>query len=222
MPRLTERARQVLTEERQAQILQAAARVFSDQGSHGAPIREIAVRAGLAEGTIYLYFTSKRDLLLATWEHVALASLAPLLDRAGSVERDEDFFAALLENRFDLIRRHAPLVRLVLQQADVDRTLRRALQHRIQSMRALVGEHIQRRIAAGRFRRVSVPITLRAVAGMMIGIALLDTYDPDPLFRRYPTVVVAKEVARLLLHGLLQDEHRRHPRNAKERNGHDG
>lgn len=222
MPRLTERARQVLTEERRAQILDAAARVFSDQGYHGATIRQIAERAGLAEGTIYLYFASKRDLLLATWEHVALASLAPLLDRAASVERDEDFFAAMLENRFELIRRHAPLVRLVLQQADIDRTLRRALQDRLQSMRALVGEHIQRRIAAGRFRRVPVPIVLRAVAGMMIGIALLDTYDPDPVFRRYPTGVVAKEVARLLLHGLFQDEHRRHPRITKERNGHDG
>jgi AcrR family transcriptional regulator len=208
MPRLTERARQVLTEERRTQILDAAVQVFSDEGYHGATIRQIALRAGLAEGTIYLYFTSKRNLLLATWEHVAVSSLVPMLDRAASLKRDEDFLAAMLANRFELIRRHAPLVRLVLQQADVDRALRRALQDRIQSMRALVGEHIRRRIAAGRFRRVPVPIVLRAVAGMMIGIALLDAYDPDPLFRRHTTGGVAKEVARLLLHGLLHNEHR--------------
>lgn len=209
MARLTERAKQVLTEERRTQILEAAAQVFSDHGYHGATIRQIAERAGLAEGTIYLYFSSKRDLLLTAWEHVAISSLLPLLDRAPKMEDDEGFVAALLTNRFELFRRHAPFFRLVMQQADVDPVLRRALQARIQTIKTMVGEHLRRRIAEGGFRRVSVPIVLRAIAGMMMGIALLDANDPDPLFERYTNETVAREVARLILYGLVVDEDQR-------------
>lgn len=206
MARLTEKAKQVLTEERRTQILEAAAQVFSDHGYHGATIRQIAERAGLAEGTIYLYFSSKRDLLLTAWEHVAISSLFPLLDRAPKMEDDEGFVAALLANRFELFRRHAPFFRLVMQQADVDPVLRRALQTRIQTIKTMVGDHLRRRIAEGAFRRVSVPIVLRAIAGMMMGIALLDASDPDPLFDRYTNETVAREVARLILYGLVVDE----------------
>ncbi len=205
MARLTEKAKQVLTEERRTQILEAAAEIFSDHGYQGATIRQIADRAGLAEGTIYLYFSSKRDLLLAAWEHVAISSLLPLLDRAPKMEDDEGFVAALLTNRFELFRRHAAFFRLVMQQADVDPVLRRTLQARIQTIKTMVGEHLRRRIAEGGFRRVSVPIVLRAIAGMMMGIALLDANDPDPLFDRYTNETVAREVARLILYGLVVD-----------------
>jgi AcrR family transcriptional regulator len=49
---------------RRDQILDAATRVFSTSGFHGATVREIAREAGLAEGTIYIYFANKQDLLL--------------------------------------------------------------------------------------------------------------------------------------------------------------
>jgi AcrR family transcriptional regulator len=62
--RLTEEARRRLTQRRRRQILEAAVAVFSEAGYEGATVRAIAERAGLAEGTLYLYFPSKRPLLL--------------------------------------------------------------------------------------------------------------------------------------------------------------
>jgi AcrR family transcriptional regulator len=202
MPRLTARAKQALTEDRRAQILTAAEAVFSDRGYHGATIHEIAERAGLAEGTIYLYFASKRDLLLATWDQVALSSLVPLLQRGPGDDDDETFMATLLADRFEMIRRHAVFMRLVLHQADLDRVFQRSLQHRIEMIKTTVGGHLRRRVAEGRFRPVDIPIALRAISGMMVGIALLDAHDPDPLFPRHSTRAVAREVARLILSGL--------------------
>lgn len=213
MARLTERAKQVLTEERRTQILEAAARIFSGRGYHGATIREIAEAAGLADGTIYLYFPGKRDLLLSAWEHVAISSLFPLLDRASRGEDDEAFMTTILADRFELFRRHAAFFRLVMQQADVDPVLRRAVRARIQTIKVMVGEHLRRRVAEGGFRRVSVPIVQRAIAGMMMGVALLDANDPDPLFDRYTNETVAREVARLILYGLVaEDGHHKKPR----------
>lgn len=49
-------------------ILQAAGRIFSQKGFSAAKISEIAREADVADGTIYLYFQDKSDLLNAVFE----------------------------------------------------------------------------------------------------------------------------------------------------------
>lgn len=49
-------------DERPRQILNAALEVFGEAGLAGAKIDDIAERAGISKGTIYLYFTSKDEL----------------------------------------------------------------------------------------------------------------------------------------------------------------
>src|SRR5215203_59094 len=61
---LRERQRQ----ERAALILDIAQDVFADKGYYDASIDEIAARAGIAKGTVYLHFSSKEDLLVALVE----------------------------------------------------------------------------------------------------------------------------------------------------------
>ncbi|KAA3606049.1 MAG: TetR/AcrR family transcriptional regulator [Planctomycetota bacterium] len=50
-------------------ILRAAVQVFARKSYHGSSIAEIAEEAGLATGTIYLYFRRKEDLLLSLFEN---------------------------------------------------------------------------------------------------------------------------------------------------------
>jgi len=49
-------------------ILEAAIEVFAEKGFHHARISDIARRAGVADGTIYLYFRNKDDVLLTIFE----------------------------------------------------------------------------------------------------------------------------------------------------------
>src|SRR3954462_2866258 len=49
-------------------ILDAAVKVFADKGFYNAKVSEIARVAGVADGTIYLYFKSKDDLLISLFE----------------------------------------------------------------------------------------------------------------------------------------------------------
>ncbi len=58
----------VLTEFRTATILQAAHRIFAKRGFDRATIAEIASAAGVAKGTVYLYYRSKREVYRATLE----------------------------------------------------------------------------------------------------------------------------------------------------------
>ncbi|MGI8510938.1 MAG: TetR/AcrR family transcriptional regulator [Gemmatimonadaceae bacterium] len=51
-----------LPEERPHQILQAALEVFGEHGLAGARLEDIAKRAGVSKGTIYLYFPNKEEL----------------------------------------------------------------------------------------------------------------------------------------------------------------
>ena len=50
-------------------ILAAAERIFARHGFFAARVTEIAKEAGVADGTIYLYFKSKDDLLISWFEH---------------------------------------------------------------------------------------------------------------------------------------------------------
>ncbi len=53
---------------RRKQILEAATRVFAEKGYHRATTKDIARAAGTAEGTLYLYFANKSELLIALME----------------------------------------------------------------------------------------------------------------------------------------------------------
>src|SRR5688572_12294155 len=55
--------------EKRERILSAAERVFARRGFFAARVSEIAKDAGVADGTIYLYFRSKDDLLISLFEH---------------------------------------------------------------------------------------------------------------------------------------------------------
>jgi TetR/AcrR family transcriptional regulator, fatty acid metabolism regulator protein len=54
-------------EARRRTILDAAVAAFAENGFFASRTRDIAARAGVAEGTIYLYFTGKDDLLLTAF-----------------------------------------------------------------------------------------------------------------------------------------------------------
>ena len=66
VPVLGKTKKDVLLEFRTSEILEAARAVFAHQGFNDSTMDDIADAAGVAKGTLYLYFPSKRDLFLAT------------------------------------------------------------------------------------------------------------------------------------------------------------
>lgn len=59
----------VVSRFRCGEILESARTVFATKGFAGTTMDEIAAATGLAKGTLYLYFKSKRDVYLKTLEH---------------------------------------------------------------------------------------------------------------------------------------------------------
>lgn len=54
--------------EKYYQILEAAVKVFAEQGFFQSTVAQVAKRAGVADGTIYLYFKNKDDILIQFYE----------------------------------------------------------------------------------------------------------------------------------------------------------
>ncbi len=101
-------------------ILDAAVRVFAKKGFHATRVSEVARAAGVADGTIYLYFKSKDELLVSLFEHRVerlLAFLEKELPRAASatekLKRIIELQLGLLEGERDL----AEVVTVILRQS---------------------------------------------------------------------------------------------------------
>lgn len=81
-------------EERRQALLDAAEALFLAQPDRMANVSEVAEAAGLGKGTVYLYFPSKEEMLLALHErHVAhfFAELLKKLEQPGPLDFDDIF-----------------------------------------------------------------------------------------------------------------------------------
>jgi TetR/AcrR family fatty acid metabolism transcriptional regulator len=56
------------TNDRREQIINAAIKVFANKGFYNSKVADVARVAGIADGTIYLYFKNKDDLLISLFE----------------------------------------------------------------------------------------------------------------------------------------------------------
>src|SRR5215475_5525124 len=84
-----------LIEARRNQILDAATTVFAEKGFHRATIRDVAKAAGIADGTIYIYFENKTALLMG------------ILDRMNETDQRPAFFEEAIDKDFDaFFRKH--------------------------------------------------------------------------------------------------------------------
>jgi TetR/AcrR family fatty acid metabolism transcriptional regulator len=93
--------------EKRHRIIDAAVYVFAERGFHQARVSDIAKKAGVADGTIYLYFKNKEDLLLSIFEEKMDEVLAGLKDALVGVDDPEErvrtfarfYFRQVRENR---------------------------------------------------------------------------------------------------------------------------
>ncbi len=84
MPRYKKAESQQMKEEARRQLLVAALAEFAAQGYAGANINRISEAAGCAQGTVYNYFASKRDLFAAVIGDVAERHCALVLQAMAS------------------------------------------------------------------------------------------------------------------------------------------
>jgi len=76
--------------ERQEKILEAAIKAFSMHGYHNSTVATIARQAGIADGTMYLYFKGKEDLLISAFTFIIEGFLEKLEAKLGEAKNPLD------------------------------------------------------------------------------------------------------------------------------------
>jgi AcrR family transcriptional regulator len=192
-----------LIDARRTQILDAATTVFAAKGFHSATIRQIAQQAGLADGTIYIYFKTKTDLLLG------------ILDRINeSEQREEDLgqvaegdFASLftfyLRHRMQLMDANFQAFRAILPDILNNAELRaRYYSQVIEPTFALATPAFQLWVDQGLIKAVDLTLATRIISSTVLGLLLLRMLG-DPVaeteWSRLP-----ETMSEIILRGLLK------------------
>ena len=187
--------------ERRQAILDAAMKVFAQRGYAAATIRAIAREANIAQGTIYLYFPSKRDLLLALYRSMILESLEEIMARPEKGD-DEAFLRSLVVDRIRRFRQNAQAVRFAFTELPFHDELREKFYREIAlEQLGRIQAFLKDRIATGRFRPLRPEIAARAFQGMYVIFALAEVVYDDPEVARFTPEEIADEVVRLFLRG---------------------
>jgi len=175
-------------EARPEEILAAALEVFGEQGFAGARCDEVARRAGISKGTLYLYFDSKESL----FREMVRAKVEGLIASAEEFVRSwegntEELFVALMARYWEAVNQpqHLRLSRLVhAELGNFPELARFYYQTVILRGRRLVESVIQRGVRSGEFRPVKVTAFARMVQILCVQLAqhrhLFGRYDPAP------------------------------------------
>src|SRR5215472_19329801 len=99
------RVNRLPAERRILDIMTAARAVFAEKGYNDALISDIAERAGLVDGSIYRFFTNKRDLLVRVVEHWYEGMLADDDEQCASVRGTWNRIRFIVHHHLGPIRR---------------------------------------------------------------------------------------------------------------------
>ena len=93
-------------------VLDAAVAELAEHGLNGARMARIASRAGVAHGTVYIYFADKDDLLVALQRDVDAELSAALLAMPAVLPGDEGYAALLpwMEQTCAVFQRHGAVL----------------------------------------------------------------------------------------------------------------
>ncbi|MED5053477.1 TetR family transcriptional regulator [Anoxybacillus sp. UARK-01] len=114
---------EVKLSDKQAKILEAAIEMFAEKGYAATSTSEIAKRAGVAEGTIFRHYKTKKELLMAIVTPTIMKIAAPFLAKEfvkevfeSQYSSYEDFIRALMNNRYEFVKKYLPMIRIFWQE----------------------------------------------------------------------------------------------------------
>jgi AcrR family transcriptional regulator len=112
MPALGKTKKEVVSEFRSLEIIEAARTVFAAKGFNNATMDDIAEAAGVAKGTVYLYFPSKREIFLETFRQGTLALQEEVARNMAAEADTEGKIRAFIRTRLDYSERNRGFIRI--------------------------------------------------------------------------------------------------------------
>ncbi len=187
--------------DKRSAILGSAIEVFAEKGFHRSRVSDIARRAGVADGTIYLYFKSKDDILITIFEEKMEQLISEARKTVAAQDRPVDklrAFAAYHMGQVEENRALSAVFQVELRLSN--KFMKEYAPQRLRKYLDIVGEIVREGQEAGEFRQECNPIVVRrALFGALDEIAMQWTLTQRP---RYGLVETGEEICDIFIRGL--------------------
>ena len=185
------------------QIIDAAVRVFARNGYYNSRVSDIAREAGIAAGTIYLYFKTKDEILVTLFRE-KMAEWVALVRKAIAGERDPVAkIRKIVALHFKMLEEHPELAEVVqVELRQGQKFFRGASAHEISAYFDVIQGVLEEGVAAGRIRHdLPVKIATKMLFGAMDQLATSWVLGK----RAYRLTDAADAVATIFLKGVCTD-----------------
>jgi len=195
--------------DRPEQIIKAALEVFGECGLANARLQDIAERAGVSKGTIYLYFPYKEELFREMIRQTAVAAIERA-EQANVPGTPTNQLLAFMRGYWAFVRSpvFATIYRLVLGELHQFPDLARFYAHEVVARgQKLMAGIISRGIDAGEFREIDPMVAARMLVAIIVMNGIWrDEHTGVPLLAHKSDEEVFSELAQFYLHALAPSD----------------
>ena len=190
------------TTEKYYRIINAATKIFAKKGFYKAKVSEIAKEAKVADGTIYIYFENKDDILISLFEEqmtLVLENMKTQLSRETDAIKKIEKFAEthlrLIEQNKDL----AEIIQVELRQSS--KFMKEYENEKFLQYLNLIRDILREGQAKGLFKKEIIPdIAKRAFFGALDEMSRFWVLSKR---KKYDIETAAKQISQYFLHGLI-------------------
>ena len=172
---------------RQWDILDAATKIFAEKGYEGSRTSDIAKEANIAEGTIFRYFKTKKDLLVGLLMPLMIKFFRPLMFKSMEKilrnEKNESINVVLKDvmlDRMALVKKNTPLLKTIMVESIYHPELLEPLQKEIApKFIPTVDKFFKENMKMGNLREVDPRLITRSVISLVAGYSILSNLFPE-------------------------------------------
>ncbi len=197
---------EALRAQRREEILASAARVFAACGYQGTDMQALADEAGVAKGTVYLYFTSKEELFLAAVDQ-GVKQMKAYIDAAVAGKVDPlEWIGAAIRAYLGFFKDHPEQVELWIQERAEFRDRKQPTYFVNREARKTQWLTLLRQmITEGRVRNVPVERIDNVFGDLVYGTMFTNHFSG----RHRPLEEQANDILDIIFHGILSEKERR-------------
>lgn len=182
------------------QIIDAAVIVIAENGYHQAQVSKIAKQAGVADGTIYLYFKNKEDILISLFREKMGNFIDKIDEEIAGKQTAAEKLLVMIESHYKILssdHQLAIVTQLELRQSNKE--LRLKINEVLKGYLKLIDRIIEHGMTTGEFRKDT---EVRLVRQMIFGTIdeTVTTWVMNE--EKYDLVAQAPAVQQLLINGM--------------------
>jgi TetR/AcrR family fatty acid metabolism transcriptional regulator len=186
------------------QIIDAAVITIAENGYHQTQVSKIAKQAGIADGTIYLYFKNKEDILISLFQEKMANFIEKIKEVIAGKQTAAEKIFMMIENHFRILSQNpklAVVTQLELRQSNQE--LRRRINNVLKEYLDFIEQILREGVESGEF---APDLDTRIARQMLFGTIdeIATTWVMNK--QKYDLVALAPTVAKLLLKGFLGEK----------------